>query len=332
MSAAPKTMTDASNPWQPTASLTTLKARAELYALIRNFFSARDIMEVDTPALSPAGNPDPHIESFITACTGPGMTGTLFLQTSPEFAMKRLLAAGSGAIYQLCKVFRNGEAGRWHNPEFTLLEWYRPKWDMHALMDEVTELVSQVLAEARLSVRKISYQQAFMDHLSLDPLCCDCQQLQEVARQHGLTDVVGMATASIDDWLDLLMDQVVVPAFDDGMVFVFDYPASQAALAKISPENTRVAQRFELFINGVELANGFHELTDAREQRQRFEADNTYRLQKGQAVLPVDENLLAALEYGLPDCSGVALGVDRLLMIKQALDSITDVLTMPSTR
>ena len=317
-------MTDSS----PTASLDVLKKRAELLRQIRAFFYARDVLEVDTPALSVAGNTDPNIESFSTNYTGPGNTDTLYLHTSPEFVMKRLLAADSGAIYQLCKVFRNGEAGRQHNPEFTMLEWYRPDFNHHQLMDEVADLINEVLGEKE--ILRMSYQRAFIEQAGIDPLDADTSALKKCAHRHGLEQVIGMDNATVDDWCDLLIDQVVVPAIGKGRVFIYDYPASQAALARISKSDSRVAERFELFIDGIEIANGFHELTDATEQRQRFEDENKEREKTGSPQLPIDENLLAALERGLPDCAGVALGVDRLLMLVAGAYSISEVITASS--
>ena len=324
-------MTDKTQGRRPTASLKVLKKRAALLRQIRAFFYARDILEVDTPTLSIAGNTDPSIESFSTRYTGPGNTETLYLHTSPEFAMKRLLAANSGAIYQLCKVFRNGESGRQHNPEFTMLEWYRPGFDHHQLMDEVAELLDDVLGTSSTSITKTTYQQVFIDHAGLDPLDTDLSALEQCAQQHGLEQVIGMDDATMDDWLDLLMDQVVVPALDRGRVFIYNYPASQSALAKISSSDFRIAERFELFIDSIEIANGFHELTDASEQRQRFEKENAKRESSGLPQLPIDENLLEALESGLPHCAGVALGIDRLLMLAAELDSIAAVMTTSST-
>jgi len=320
-------MTDSSS-WRPTVSLEVLKKRADLLKKIRAFFYARNVLEVDTPALSIAGNTDPNVESFSTEYTGPGSAGKLYLHTSPEFAMKRLLAAGSGAIYQLCKVFRNGEAGRRHNPEFTMLEWYRPEFDHHQLMDEVEELINDVLGKNEII--RISYQQAFLKYAGIDPLNTEQSELKQCAQQHGLEHVIGMDDASVDDWCDLLIDQVVIPAFGKGRIFIYDYPASQSALAKISDKDSRVAERFELFIDGVELANGFHELTDAQEQQQRFKSENKRREERGLSKLPIDTNLIAALEEGMPDCAGVAVGIDRLLMLILDVDSIADVIAMSS--
>jgi len=323
-------MADNSADWRSTASLDVIKKRAVLLRQIRAFFYARDVLEVETPALSVAGNTDPTIESFSTEYTGPGKVDQLYLHTSPEFAMKRLLAAGSGAIYQLCKVFRNGEAGRHHHPEFSMLEWYRPEFDHHQLMDEVALLIDDVIGAANLPVRKITYQNAFIEYAGIDPLDTNCQALAQCAAQHGLESVVGMDNANVDVWCDLLMDQVVMPKLGLGRVFIYDYPASQAALSRISNKDSRVAERFELFIDGVEIANGFHELTDAKEQRQRFENENKKRQEAGLSMLPIDVNLIAALQEGLPDCAGVALGIDRLLMLLMGLDSISTVITASS--
>jgi len=311
------------------ASLDILKKRAALLRQVRAFFYARDILEVDTPALSSTGNTDPNIESFTTSYIGPGKNKTLYLHTSPEFSMKRLLADNSGSIYQLCKVFRNGEFGRQHSPEFTMLEWYHLDYDHHQLMDEVALLLDEVL-EQTMPIVKLTYQQAFTDYAGIDPLNINLVALKRCAEKHGLVDVIGMEDASTDDWCDLIMDQVVVPKLGQGRVFIYDYPASQAALSKISEDDPRVAERFELFIDGVEIANGFHELTNAKEQRQRFENENIKRKRKGQSPLPIDENLLSALATGLPDCAGVAVGVDRLLMLIAGADSISTVLSASS--
>jgi lysyl-tRNA synthetase class 2 len=323
----------ADSDWRPLASLEVIKKRAELLQQIRAFFHARSVMEVETPIMSAAGNTDPQIKSFVTHYDGPAAPagGQMFLQTSPEFAMKRLLAAGSGAIYQLCKVFRNGEAGHHHNPEFTMLEWYRPGYDHHALMDEVEALLIGVLPVQTNKVQRISYQQVFIEHAGFDPLVSDMAVIRDCASQHGLTDIVGLAEQERDGWLDLLMDQVIMPKLR-GMVFIYDYPASQASLARIKAEDPRVAERFECFIDGIELANGFHELTDASEQQQRFLADNKKREATDQPTLPVDNKLIDALEQGMPACAGVALGVDRLLMLSMGASSIAEVLAFPIDR
>lgn len=318
--------------WQPTATVAVLRQRAEIMRQLREFFLQRDALEVETPTLSRAANTDPNIDSFMTKYEGPGPSGTgeLYLHTSPEFPMKRLLAAGYGSMYQICKVFRDGEAGQFHNPEFTMLEWYRVELDLHGLMDEVEALVSGVLDRGQ-TFRRITFQQAFMETIGIDPLTASATELQRYSEQHGPGDVIGMDNDP-DAWLDLLMDQVVIPSLGDEAIFVYDYPASQASLARLSETDNRVAERFELFVDGVELANGFHELTDQREQRRRFEADNLKRGHNGKKQFPLDEHFLHALNNGLPDCSGVALGIDRLVMLRAGLTHIQDVVAFPVYR
>jgi len=245
--------------------------------------------------------------------------------------MKRLLAAGSGPIFQIGKAFRDGEAGARHNPEFTLLEWYRPGYDSRRLMQEVEELLRAVLEPYRPlgPGLRLRYRQAFLDHAGIDPLTASAAELAARAAALGI-EVTGLARDDPDPWRDLLLSQVVEPALPrDGPVFLYDYPASQAALARIRPGQAGeppVAERFELYLDGLELANGFHELADAAEQRRRFEQDNAARQQAGLPVVPLDEALLAALDAGLPDCAGVALGVDRLVMLAAGLDDIREVL------
>ena len=300
-----------------------LQARAGLLALIRSFFVARDILEVDTPLLCRSGVTDSSIEP-LTVERGASIDRPRFLQSSPEYAMKRLLAAGSGAIYQLARAFRDGEAGIRHNPEFTLLEWYRPGYDHHQLMAEVAELVSACLGERPL--RKFSYRQLFEQQLAIDPFTASVSDLMGLARQHIDT---GIVSGDRDLWLDLLMSHVLEPQLAGlGMCFIYDYPASQAALAQVAEvDGLPVGQRFELYVDGMELANGYFELTDAAEQRRRFEQDNLRRREYGLPERPLDEHLLAALEQGLPSCSGVALGVDRLLMLVMGEPDIRNVLT-----
>ncbi|WP_456405065.1 EF-P lysine aminoacylase EpmA [Thiolapillus sp.] len=303
-----------------------LLARARLLARIRRFFEQRNVMEVCTPVLSQAAGPDPALEPLRTRYTGPGYPAgrELFMQTSPEFAMKRLLAAGCGPIYQVAQVFRNGELGLRHNPEFTLLEWYRPGFDHHDLMTEVSDLVSSCLGQG-LVMEKISYVDLFQQKFAWNPLQVDTGQLEETARTWGIhADNISHR----DQWLDLLMSLVLEPELGrEGLTFVYDYPASQASLARLNVEDKRIASRFELYCQGVELANGFHELTNAAEQRQRFEDQNHQRQQQGLPQLPIDENFLQALEQGLPDCAGVAVGLDRLLMLQQGETRLDAVLT-----
>lgn len=296
-----------------------LRARAELLADLRAFFAQRGVLEVETPLLSRSTVTDPAL--------APIPCGDRWLQTSPEYAMKRLLADGSGPIFQVCKAFRAGEAGPRHNPEFTLLEWYRPGFDLQALMAEVADLVCGVLG-AR-PPQFVSYRELCTAKLGLDPHRASTAELESCARQR--IDYAGGAE-SRDTWLDLLMSHVIQPSLS-GLVFVFDYPASQAALARLRREGeVQVAERFELFIDGVELANGYRELADAAEQRRRFEADNAMLAARGETPRPLDEQLLAALHAGLPDCAGVALGLDRLLMLKMGADSLADVLAFDWTR
>jgi len=315
--------------WQPSASIANLLKRASIVAEIRRFFADRGVLEVETPTMSQATVTDIHLVPFQTQFVGPGAADgmTLYMMTSPEYHMKRLLAAGSGPIFQMCRSFRNEEAGRHHNPEFTMLEWYRPRYDMYRLMNEVDDLLQQVLdCDAAES---LSYQQAFSRHLEVDPLSADKAQLREVAAKLDLSNIADQEEDR-DTLLQLLFTMGVEPHIGrDKPTFVYHFPASQASLAEISTEDHRVAERFEVYYKGVELANGFRELTDGREQRQRFEQDNRKRAARGLPLRPIDENLLAALEHGLPECSGVALGVDRLIMIALGADSLADVLAFP---
>jgi len=299
-----------------------MRKRAALLSALRQFFSDRAILEVETPLLCRSGITDPAIEPFVVQ-NGDSLQQPRFLQTSPEYAMKRLLAAWGEPIFQISKAFRNGEAGSRHNPEFSLLEWYRPGFDHHQLMAEVADLVRICLGERAL--QKYSYRQLFQDRLQVDPFAATIAELQTIARRH--LDP-GTLSGDRDLWLDLLMSHVLQPQLGQGtMCFVYDYPVSQAALARVvQADEVSVGQRFELFVDGMELANGYCELTDAAEQRQRFERDNALRRERGQCERPVDELLLAALAHGLPDCSGVALGVDRLLMLATGASHIRDVL------
>ncbi len=321
----------AGDDWRPTAAFAQLRERARILAGIRAFFVARGLLEVETPYLSAAGTTDPQIESFATEYTGPGAARgcRLFLHTSPEFPMKRLVAAGSGPIFQLARVFRNGEAGRRHNPEFTLLEWYRPGFDLDALMEEVAALVQAMLGER--PVRKVSYQEAFVQSLGIEPHRATAAELRSAAAAAGLGEVPGLEGR--DDWLSLLLTHVIEPGFPaDTLTFLYDYPASQAALARVRLGDPPLAERFELYVGSVELANGFHELADAAEQERRFAAEREARRRDGQVDVSTDERLLAALAAGLPDCCGVALGIDRLVMLALGVDSIDQVLAFPFER
>lgn len=305
--------------WQPSASLPVIQQRARVYRQIRVFFDARECLEVDTSLLSPSTNTDANIESIKASNLGQ----TLYLQTSPEFAMKRLLAAGSGSIYQICHAFREGEKGRRHNPEFTLLEWYRIGFDYQQLMDEMECLIDHISGESN-QYQRISYRQLVLDHIEVDIDTIDLLDLRLKVDQ--LVPGTRSAELDVDQCLDLLISLVIAPEMK-GYVFIYDYPVSQAALARVKPSNPNIAERFELFYNGLELANGFSELCDSSQQRQRFEADNNRRLTAGLEPYPVDELLLSALNSGLPECAGVAIGLDRLLMVLLGRDSIDQVLS-----
>ncbi|MGH8505175.1 MAG: EF-P lysine aminoacylase EpmA [Stenotrophobium sp.] len=306
--------------WRPSATLKTLKARTEMYGSVRAFFSARGVLEVDTPILSAHATVDRHIESFAVA------SPALWLQTSPEFAMKRLLAAGSGPIWQISHVFRREELGRYHNPEFTLLEWYRPGFDHHRLMDEVEELL-HALGVAGASFERLTYREAFQRYAGLDPFTAGLDQL---GSQVPVDNVSARQAQDRDFWLDIIMSARVGPQLGvKAPVFLHDFPATQAALARV---RSGVAERFELFWQGIELANGFHELTDADEQQARFEADQIWRKERGHAVPPFDRNLIDALHSGLPPCAGVALGLDRLLMLQLQLPDVASTLAFDASR
>lgn len=316
--------------WQPTASLRTLRIRAQVLAAIRSFFAERDVLEVTTPVLSPAGATDLNIGSLVTHLGASPQSARRYLHTSPEFAMKRLLAAGSGPIYQLCTVFRDSDLGRHHRPEFSMLEWYRPGFDYWQLMDEI-ELLVKTLATPYRTVnagRRLSYRRLFIDSLGLDPATATVESCRTCCERHGLAAPENMP-GGLDPWLDLLISAVIAPRLPSGsLTFVYDYPASQAALARTKTvEGYAVAERFELYWGGVELANGFQELTDAEEQLRRFESDNLQRQVKGLPVVAIDMALIDALRAGLPDCAGVALGLDRLLMAILETRHINEVVT-----
>lgn len=304
--------------WRPAASLDALRRRAQLLADIRAFFGARGVLEVDTDLLGPAPSSDPQQQCLDVTLPGGGRR---YLQPSPEYAMKRLLAAGSGSIYQVCKAFRAGEDGPRHRTEFTLVEWYRVGFGYRALMDEVAALVCGLLD--RPPAQAFSYGELFECHAGLDPLAASDDALWRRVTTAGIEPSPALRAAGRDAALDLLLTRLVEPAIAPlGLVFVHDYPASQAALARLRPDRPQLAERFELYVDGIELANGFTELADADEQRRRFEADNRARQAQGRAPVPLDERLLAALQHGLPDCAGVALGFDRLLMLACGLTDI----------
>ncbi|MGP4123679.1 MAG: elongation factor P--(R)-beta-lysine ligase [Sodalis sp. (in: enterobacteria)] len=318
--------------WQPSASIANLIKRAAIMNQIRRFFSDRGLLEVETPAMSQATVTDIHLVPFQTRFIRPGEADgmSLYLMTSPEYHMKRLLSAGSGPIFQLCRSFRNQEVGHYHNPEFTMLEWYRPHYDIYSLMNEVDDLLQQILDCD--SAETLSYQQAFTRYLGIDPLSADKEQLHKAAVKCDLNEATS-AKDDCDTLLQLLFAMVVEPNIGrDKPAFIYHFPACQAALAKISTEDHRVVNRFEVYFKGIELANGFDELTDAREQRRRFAQDNRKRVALRMTEKPIDENLLAALAQGMPECSGVALGVDRLIMLALKAQRLSDVIAFPVDR
>jgi lysyl-tRNA synthetase class 2 len=325
-------MPAAGEDWRPTAPRRALQERARMLGQVRAFFAARGVMEVETPVLCGAGVTDPNLQNLTTTCRLPGDAHPrkLFLQTSPEYAMKRLLAAGSGPIYQICKAFRADELGRHHNPEFTIVEWYRPGFDDGAMVRECADLVATVTGAEAGEVKTMTYRRAFERFAGVDPLTASTTGIIERAADLGLApgDPGGM---SREGWLDLLLGHVVAPRLGhDGPLFLTEFPAAQAALARLIPGRPQVSARFELFIAGIEIANGFHELADPAEQRRRFEADRGARRERGLEDAPIDERLLAALAAGLPDSSGIALGLDRLLMVATGATALHEVIAFPT--
>ena len=321
--------------WMPSATPEALRLRAALNRRIREFFHAREVLEVETPVLSQAGNTDPNIASFSLEFSGrtDGAPRTRWLRTSPEFALKRLLAAGIGDCYELGRVFRDGEAGGRHNPEFTMLEWYRVGWDHRRLIEETAALVREALAlvgrDASLQV--VTFRDLYRQRLRIDPFLASDAELHAAMGEVQI-DPAGLTR---DDWLDLLMTHRLQPQFDAGaLLAVVDYPASQCALAKLRDDGDGhpVAERFELYLGPLEIANGYHELLDAQEQGARFSRDGEVRRQRGDVVPPTDTRLLAALQAGMPACAGVALGVDRLLMAMLQTPRIADVVALPFGR
>lgn len=311
--------------WQPSADIQHLLDRAKIIAEIRQFFTERGLLEVETPVLSEFGVTDLHLSTFNTEFIAPfgEQSKTLWLSTSPEYHMKRLLAAGSGPIFQISKVFRNEEAGNRHNPEFTMLEWYRPHFNMHRLINEVDDLLQQILDCP--PAESLSYQFAFQEYVGLDPLSATRQELVEMARKHHF---MADENEDRDTLLQFLFSEVVEPQIgQERPVAIYHFPSTQAALAQVSSEDQRVSERFEFYYKGLELANGFHELTDAREQRRRFEQDNRQREKHGLPIRAIDERFLAALEAGMPNSSGVALGIDRLVMVALGCSHINEVIS-----
>ncbi|OGT44044.1 MAG: EF-P lysine aminoacylase GenX [Gammaproteobacteria bacterium RIFCSPHIGHO2_12_FULL_37_34] len=312
--------------WQPSAPLENLQTRANLLKEIRHFFAKYNVLEVETPLLCHTSVTDPHMES-ISVCL---QHQPYYLQTSPEYAMKRLLAAGSGAIYQITKAFRQEERGHLHNPEFTILEWYRPGFNHHDLMNEMDELLQTVLHTT--PAEKQTYQTLFQTYLHLDPHHTTLMELEKCAKDHGIC--VQASITDPDTWLSILLSQCIEPHLgkNNRPCFIYDFPASQAALARIQPGQPALASRFEVYVAGMELANGFHELQCADEQRMRFKKNLAARKSAQLAELAIDEHFLAALEHGLPDCAGVALGFDRLVMLAIKAAHIADVISFDFSR
>lgn len=319
--------------WQPTASVDALRLRARLNAVVRAFFAERGVLEVETPLMSRAGNTDPNIASFALEFSGrvEGGSRTRWLRTSAEFPMKRLLAAGIGDCYELGRVFRDGEAGGRHNPEFTMLEWYRVGWDHLQLVDETVALVQAALAlvQREVSVARITFRDLYRDTLGLDPMTAGIDALRQAF--DGDIDPDGLTR---DDWLELLMTHRIQPRFPPNQLLaVHDYPASQCALARVvRRDDVDVAERFELYLGPLELANGYHELVDADEQHARFQRDLEQRATRGLAQPTMDVALVDAMRAGLPACAGVALGVDRLLMAMRGSVCIDEVLAFGFNR
>ena len=316
--------------YQPTATLELARERATMYATIRQFFAEREVLEVQTPVMSQAGNTDIFLQSVSTNVTVHDKPRTYYLHTSPEFAMKRLLAAWQVPMYQICPVFRDNEIGRRHNVEFTMLEWYRPGFSLDELARELNDLVSVVMGYTVI-FDHYRYVDAFLDFVKIHPFTASCDTLQAIARDNGIFVDMG------DDhqgWLDVLFSQLVEPNLGKDLpTLLYDYPVATASLAKTTTDKdgNLVARRFELYMNGLEIANAYDELADGQALRVRFEQDNLARKQRGLPVMPIDDNLLAACD-ALPPCSGIAVGLDRLLMVKVGAETLEQVIAFPITQ
>ncbi|MBL4822696.1 MAG: elongation factor P--(R)-beta-lysine ligase [Colwellia sp.] len=322
--------------WQPTLTWEYAQKRAQVLQKIRQFFNERNVIEVETPALSQGTVTDLHLEAITCRYNFLDDSSTeyginLYLQTSPEFHMKRLLASGYGCIFQIAKAFRYEEAGRYHNPEFTLLEWYRLGFDHFMLMKEVAELLKTVLACTEPT--QTSYQDLFIEQLGLDPLIATRAQLLTLIKEHDKLSDWLTAEQDNDILLQFIFSEIIEPHIgNESPCFVYNFPSSQASLAKICPEDIRVSQRFECYFQGIELVNGFNELTDADDQFERFQQDNIQRKMVALQEKPIDKNFIAALSHGLPQCSGVALGIDRLIMLALKAEHIEQVVSFPIAR
>ena len=321
--------------WQPSCTIEVLRLRAQLFNSIRCFFSARAVLEVETPLLGHACGTDPQLDFFTTDYIAHPQRDTLFLQTSPEFAMKRLLAAGSGSIYQICKAFRNGESGRFHNPEFTLLEWYRVGFTLTELMDEISELI-QTLSLGYLSLnttQRFTYQDIFERTTGLNPLTFSYVDYSAFALANGQPEAMTICGYEHGLWLDFIFSHHIQPYLgESALCMIYGYPACQSSLARINNLNPLISDRVEIFINGIELGNGYYELTDAQEQNKRFDEEIAIRLENNRPATVKDKNLIAALECGLPECAGIAIGLDRLMMVLTGSLTIDEVLSFPVRR
>ncbi|SJM96233.1 Elongation factor P--(R)-beta-lysine ligase [Crenothrix polyspora] len=313
-----------------------LRLRAQMIQQIRQFFLKKAVLEVETPLLSHAVGTDPQLAFFTTRYCATPIEQTLFLQTSPEFAMKRLLAAGSGSIFQICKAFRNGESGRFHNPEFTLLEWYRVGFNLPALMDEVAELINQLAVQCHqvlAATQRSSYSSVFKQYTGLDALRFDYDAYCRYALGQQCSEALTLCGEDHVLWLDFIFSHYIQPHLGENhLCMIYDYPACQSSLARIKPNNPLLAERVELFINGVELGNGYYELIDSKEQDKRFNDEIALRYQQKLPESIKDQRLIDALNAGLPECSGIAIGLDRLLMVLSDSRSIDDVLSFPTHR
>ncbi len=317
----------------PTASWENLRLRAELLRRLREFFRQQGFLEVETPILSADTVIDRHLDPFYTetSLTSGKMPQRLWLQTSPEFGMKRLLAAGAKAIYQVSRVFRQGEQGPLHNPEFTLVEWYRAGDGMSEGMQLTSDLAQTMLG--RGPAKRISFREAFFEHVGVDPHIADTATLIAAVKRHCIEAPASLSPDDRDGWLDLLLVQRVQPHLGQGCpALLYDFPASQAALSRIRDDDPLVAERFELYVAGIELANGYHELLDAEELRRRNRETNLLRSAEGKNMLPEQSRLLAAMESGLPDAVGVALGFDRLVMLAAGAKTLAEVIAFPFDR
>ena len=319
--------------WEPACDINYLRIRAQMMSKIRCFFEDRAVLEVETPLLCSATGTDPQLDFFSSYFHSEPDNIELFLQTSPEFAMKRLLAAGSGSIYQLCKAFRNGELGRYHNPEFSILEWYRVDFNLNQLMDETADLIVELLGISAESISKISYKELFEKVTGLNPLFFNQKEYVEYAENNKIKDAILLCGDDHSMWLDFIFSYKIQPALkEQTLCMVYGYPAIQSSLARINQSDSSVADRFEVFIKGIEVGNGFFELADAVEQERRFDQENSARQIKKLRTINKDEKFLDALRYGLPDCSGIALGIDRLLMSIGDVNSLNDVMAFPFNR